>query len=843
MRRRGRWVAGLLLLGLVLFLPLLLNLDVFLGRVHLALERQLGRPVEVGSLTARLLPRPSIVGRRVIVHEQEGFGAEPFLYAEEVHCHLSPRALWTLRIECGQIDFIRPSINVVRARDRAWNVGSFVLGAHPAESTAPETAGLPLLTARDARINFKFGDDKQVFALLASRLRVEPQPQGRWQLSLRATPMRTDRRLSEIGALTLEGSVGRAPESPGLPAFRFDLGLERGSLVQLWTFVSGHEPPFRGATALTAKIEGTREEWRAQGSLTLADLRRWDLVASPRAPAWTANFRVLVRGPEPTVVLESMTLHGRRSELTLAGSVSGLFGHPAWDLEVRSERLSLEELAAQLAGFRESVSPGARLEGDARLRLKVRGPVQSWEGECTVPEGARLQLPELSPVEISPVSLRLARGRLGLAPLILRYSVEHALILRGEMNLAASPYPYRLFWESEAVRLDALRQTAAAFGWSLFGPTRWRGRAQMALEWRGQLVGEEPPGWQGDVSLTEATYQPPELNFPIDILEARMSWKGPRFEARPLKLRLGEDELSLTLEHQGRSSRWQLNGEVRKLQLDALDNLLNPSRQGLISRLVRPTARREPAWREIDLAGTVKIGEVLAGPFRLSQLEAKGEWQAGWLELTQLRFRAHGGRFDGRLQADFRGDSPTYRLAGNLKQAVLVDLLAGNSRLGEFYSGLLGADMALETSGTRPRELLRGLRGRVVGVLQNGVIHHISLVDAMAAAAGGTEAEEGSSANTMLQSLAGEFQVAEERVRLDGVRMITSRAALEVSGTVDFEGRLDLRLVGEPLRVSGRQASPLATRALAYSYRLTGTLRQPQVAVGEPLPAAPVAGR
>ena len=627
-------------------------------------------------------------------------------------------------------------MNLVRNRDQAWNVGSFLLGGRSGASPLAQPASLPLLTARDARINFKLGNDKQVFALLASRVRVEPQPDGGWRLDVRATPLRTDRRLSEIGALTLNGSVTRAADTPGRAAFHLNLGLERGSVAQLWTFISGHEPPFRGTAAVNARIEGTREDWRAKGTLMLADLRRWDLVSSPTAPAWITDFQVRVWAEDSSVLLESVELRGGQSELRLTGSVNGLFRQPAWDLEARSDRLLLEDLAGQLAAFQESVPAGVRLQGESRLRLLLHGPPQGWEGEWTVPEGARLEVPEFAPVEISPIALRLARGRLELAPLTLSYSPDFALVMSGETNIATSPFPYRLHWQSDAVRLDYLRRTAAAFGWSLFGPARWRGRGQMALEWRGQLAGEEPARWQGDISLTDATYQPPELNFPLEIPEARFSWKGPRFEVRPLKLRVGEDEISLSLEHQERSTRWLLNGEAPRLQLDALDNLINPARQGLISRLVRPTQRREPAWRDIDLAGTIKIGEVIAGPFRLSQFEGKGEWQGGWLELSQLRFRAHGGRFDGRLQADFRGDSPHYRLAGNFKQVVLADLLAANSRLGEMYSGLLGADVALETSGTRARELLQSLRGRVVGVLQSGLIHHISLVDAMAAAAG-----------------------------------------------------------------------------------------------------------
>ena len=51
MRRKRLWVAAFLLLALVLSLPLLLNLEMFRGPVHRALERELGRPVELASLT------------------------------------------------------------------------------------------------------------------------------------------------------------------------------------------------------------------------------------------------------------------------------------------------------------------------------------------------------------------------------------------------------------------------------------------------------------------------------------------------------------------------------------------------------------------------------------------------------------------------------------------------------------------------------------------------------------------------------------------------------------------------------------------------------------------------
>jgi len=199
-----------------------------------------------------------------------------------------------------------------------------------------------------------------------------------------------------------------------------------------------------------------------------------------------------------------------------------------------------------------------------------------------------------------------------------------------------------------------------------------------------------------------------------------------------------------------------------------------------------------------------------------------------------VRFRSHGGQFEGRLQADYRSSPPRYRLGGHVKQIQLGSLLANTTRLGELYSGILSADLTLETAGARPAEFLRQLHGRVVGVVQNGTLGPVNLVDAMAAAAGVRSSETAAASSTALQSLAGEFLVGDEQVQLDGARLTTSRAALELAGTVGFDGRLDLRLRGEPLGVAGAAASPRTLRALSFSYRLTGTLREPRVEVAGP---------
>jgi autotransporter translocation and assembly factor TamB len=105
---------------------------------------------------------------------------------------------------------------------------------------------------------------------------------------------------------------------------------------------------------------------------------------------------------------------------------------------------------------------------------------------------------------------------------------------------------------------------------------------------------------------------------------------------------------------------------------------------------------------------------------------------------------------------------------------------------------------------------------------------------------GGDAADEGEKPQpTPLQSLAGEFRITDRQVQFDGARIITSRAALELSGSVGFDGTLNVRVSGEPLRVAGRRPTPVANRALSFSYQLTGTLEQPRLTLREPAPSSP----
>lgn len=842
--RRRRWLALLVLLALVLAIPLLVNLEIFRDPVHRALERQLGRQVEFGSLTARLLPRPGMIARRVMVHESEGFGAEPFLYAEEVYCGLSARLLWTGRLECSSIHFARPSINLVRNSKGAWNLAAFLLPPTQAmEDDAPVPTHMPVLSVADGRINIKLGADKQLYALTDVQMRAEASGEGRWRLRIRATPVHLDRRLSETGRLNLEGEFGRAREFSALP-FRVQLRLDRGSLAQLWTLFWGHEPPLRALASFAATLDGTPADWKAQGSMTIENLHRWDLVAPAGSPRWRFEFNLKIGGREPAVEIVEATLSAAASRLQVTGRVADPFGDRRWELRTTSGRLWLDELMAQLAGLKRNVSTEARFDGVLDVDFSAQGPFENWRGVLTAPEKLSFHVPGSSPpVELDGLQLFLERGGLRLEPVALRFGPEDVLTLRGEVQRRRTRIPYRLHWESPGVELELLRRAAAVFGWDFFGSTRWQGRAEFDLDWRGNLLSREEPGWQGRVELRGVKFHPPELNHPLEIVEARVGWKKGRVEVNPLVVRLGEQTIEGALERRGRTGRWNVSVSEGRLRLADLDNLLNPARRGLLVRLMGQEPRRPPRWDQLDAAGQVKLEELQAGPFHLRRVRMQGEWQSGWLEFTRLRFRAYEGRFVGRFQGNFRTSPPQFRLAGNLRDVRLGELLAGTTGLGDLFQGRLGAELTLQAEGTSARQLRHSLRGRVVGGVNDGTIAHVNFRQAMAAASGVALAEPTPETSTKVQGFSGEFRVANEQAQVEGARLTTQGAALEISGRIGFDGRLDLTLNGEPLRVVGRRSSPALTRLLSHSYRLTGTLRQPDVRLADTLPGVAEADR
>jgi AsmA protein len=165
---------GLIAIGLFLLacwvVPSLINAERYRHRVEAGLERALNRPVTFGYVTYRLLPRPGFSIENAVVREDPAFGFEPFARVDRIDCDLRWRSLLHSRLDCARLFLERPSFNLVRNPNGAWNVESF-LQKNRLAAPGPTRGGTAValenldLGVDDARIDFSMGPNKKPFAL------------------------------------------------------------------------------------------------------------------------------------------------------------------------------------------------------------------------------------------------------------------------------------------------------------------------------------------------------------------------------------------------------------------------------------------------------------------------------------------------------------------------------------------------------------------------------------------------------------------------------------------------------------------------------------------------------
>ena len=168
-KRRVVAVAAGILLALFLVRPGVSRLKT---RIANSISQAVERPVEIGSVHLRFLPRPGFDLENLVIHEDPAFGAEPMLRAPEVTALVRVTSLVRGRLDISRLELTEPSLNLVRREDGRWNWEALLERAErtpmapTAKSKRELRPGFPYIEASSGRINFKAGPEKKPYALL-----------------------------------------------------------------------------------------------------------------------------------------------------------------------------------------------------------------------------------------------------------------------------------------------------------------------------------------------------------------------------------------------------------------------------------------------------------------------------------------------------------------------------------------------------------------------------------------------------------------------------------------------------------------------------------------------------
>jgi len=833
--RPGKVVAGMVLvLALFLTRPGAQRLRT---RIVRSISLALGRPVDVGSVTLRLLPQPGFDLRNFVIHEDPSFGAEPVLQSSDVVAIVRVSSLLRGRLEIARLSLSEPSLNLVRNSEGHWNLENLLERAArtPVAPTAKARSeirpGFPYIEADHGRINLKFGQEKKPYTLTEANFALWQDSENTWGVRLKAQPTRTDFNLSDTGILEVAGSWQRAANLHETPV-NFALQWDGAQLGQVTKLTWGQDKGWRGTIRLSAVLTGSPEDLTVNADASIQDFRRYDIAggnASRLAASCSAHFSSMDH------VLSQLACEAPVGEgaIELKGRVAALSDVRSYDLTMVAQSVPVQPLVEFARRVKKNVPADIVAAGklDARVTLRRNaagvdiGPVWQGGGEL---QGLNVRSPltntrfalDRIPFAISSdanlqVKSKADRGRAGamgfnaqphadIGPFGLALGRPASATVRGQVSRSA--YNLLVQGDAEVERLLELSQTVGLPAFQ----TSATGEVHMNLQVGGNWAGFAAPAVTGTAVLHSVHARLRGLNDPLEIASATISLTPNTAEVQKLTAAAVGNTWRgwLTIPRQcdtPRACPVRFDLHAGEIATDTLSGLVNaaPGKEPWY-RFLSSTAKASPAQPRPYLASVHAIGKltadrVLIRSLTASRVSAEVELDQGRLRLSNLHGDVLGGRHTGEWLVDFSADAPTYRGNGTLEKVALGQL--AEAMHDPWITGSANVSYAASTHGWKKPELLANTEASLQMEVRDGSLPHLTLA--------------GDAGPLHLNRFTGRVLLRDGKFEIEQGKLQTPGGIYQLSGTASMTRVLDVKLTGE-----GTQG-----------FDISGTLNQPHVVV------------
>jgi hypothetical protein len=649
-------IIALLLVLAVGFAAPYFELDLFRPRIARALERGLGRHVEVGTVRFNLFTGPGFTVEDVTIDEDSRAGIEPFAYVGKLDARVHLPGLFRHQLEFSSLRLDEASINLVKTDAGPWNF-QFLL------SSAPASAGaMPAIRMRGGRVNFKFGDTKAMFYFSDADLDVAPSRDGSVELRFVGAPSRSDRSAQNFGHFFVRGAWS---------AQRVDMRveLEKSALEEVARLVDRRGFGLHGVIALDAQLSGPPSHLDVTGNIQVNDVHRWDLL-----PQSGAGLRIGYKG--------SLDLRGDRLELESVSDapnppVAAAFRAwdfltaPHWDASAELKQVPVAtalEIARHMGvDLPDKLAAEGSLSGEVRYSEPegFAGKISLQDASVTLPDGRPLRAASAAVViDHQVMSLETSTVNVGENE---SADVEGGFSLDGEARLdlkittrALSVSDMRSFGVAAIPLLDQTPQGT------------WRGWAR--YEWARDEVGQ----WSGEYELQNARIPVEGLAEPVKVQSASVSLNGKHVAVSRLRAKVGE--IAFTGDY-----RWEpaairphkFHLSIPAADASELQRVLAPSLlrdRGFFARTLRFGDAPEPDWLKARRAdGTVAIGALTFGDTQVRVDSARLLWDAAQVRFVGVAAHIDQASLAGDLTIDLSGRAPHYRFEGKLGEVAYKD--------------------------------------------------------------------------------------------------------------------------------------------------------------------------
>jgi hypothetical protein len=646
--KRAIIIALLLVLGIGFAAPHF-EIEFVRPTIARALERGLGRRVEVGPVHCNLFTGPGFTVDDVTIHEDPRAGIEPFAYVGTLDARVRLLSLFHHKLEFSSLSLDEASINLVKTDAGPWNF-QFLL------SSAPASAGaMPAIKMRGGRVNFKFGDTKSVVYFSNADLGVAPSRDGSVELRFAGAPSRSDRPAQDFGNFFVRGMWSAQKVN-------LRVELEKSALEEVARLIDPRGFGLHGVIALDAQLSGVPSHLDVTGNIQVNDVHRWDLL-----PQSGAGLRIAYKG--------TLDLRGDRLELESVSDVPNpqvaaafrawdFLTAPHWDASAELKQVpaaTVLEIARHMgAQFSDTLAAAGSLSGEVRY-----SEPDGFAGKVKL-EDASLTLPEGSPLRAASAAVVIDHQVMSLQPATVSVGENDSADVEGSFSLEGAA-KLDLKITTRALSVSDMRSFGVA-AIPLLDQTRqgtWRGWAR--YEWARDEAGR----WSGEYELLNARIPVEGLAEPVRLQSAAVSLSGKRVTVNRIRARVGE--IAFTGDY-----RWEPEAvrphkfhlTIPRADASDLQSVLAPGMvrdRGFFARTLRFGDAPMPDWlkgRRAD--GTVTIGALTFGETQVHVDTVRMLWDAAQVRFVGLNAKIDQANLAGDLAVDLTGRVPHYRFEGKL---------------------------------------------------------------------------------------------------------------------------------------------------------------------------------
>jgi hypothetical protein len=654
-----------------------ISADSYRDRAHAALEKGLGRKVEIGKVRFRLLPAPGFTIANVTIGEDPNIGAEPVAYVTTLRAVPRITSLLGGPLEFASVDLEDASLNLTRV-DRpqsgvSWNFASLM---------RPQTlAAFPSIHMSGGRINFKFGDTKSLFYLLNTDVDLWPpdSANGPWTLRIHAEPARTDRPARGFGSFEMRGQWYQSNGSTTL-----DVKLEQSELGDMLTLFNGHESGLQGHVSGDAHLAGPLNRIGIAGRMTVSDLHGWDQTP-PGGSGWRFSIGGAIDAPGQTIDLNAKAA-GAQAPFELRYRVADYLRRPRWGVTVNLKNFPLAPVPEIARNLGWPVPADFKFDGTAEgaVGYSMAEGAPRMDGLMNL-GNTTLIVAGTPPLHLPVAELHFSGSAIALKAAAVSNDNKETAALAGSWDVGSHELNAEL--SSDGMSIASLRRQISVAGIPLLSGVT-------SGTWKGDLryrSGSDHAGWSGDVNLENADIPFEAFAEPLHVISAEGTIDGAGLSLKHVDVSVGDLRAQGEYRYDAGSPRpHKFRITVPEASGPAIEKLLMPTlRRGNFLTYAFNFGRvPEPGWlHNMRAEGTIQTGQFDLAGSHFKKLRARVIWEGTNVRFTGLETQFGEAEFKGAATVHLAGRQPAYQVEGKLTGL-------------PWRTGTIGAEGTLSTSGT-----------------------------------------------------------------------------------------------------------------------------------------------